>query len=210
MKASMPKQKGSNIWVSYATIWWKNQLIIFLEIVHLQGYAGILYTLIPPLDSGFPELASHINIQLNFQFFMEAIILLCWSIWTARNELIFKGIRMDLSRSRCVFFRELKLLQYRVKAGQEETFFMDSKSRIDNLFSFDFLCFFLCLLDFLPCLHPLPSSAFFSLSLCCTLFTFCLFNLMITVGTLAPPDSSKKNIVTIYFIVSVIVTIYIY
>jgi hypothetical protein len=51
---------------------------------------------------------------------METIVLLCWAIWSARNELIFRGIRLDLMGIKRVFFKELKLLQYRVKAGQEE------------------------------------------------------------------------------------------
>jgi len=75
-----------------------------------------------PLSCSFPELTSQIKIQLNTQFFMEAIILLCWTIWTARNDLIFKGIRMNLMDYRRAFFKELRLLQRRVKARQEDQF----------------------------------------------------------------------------------------
>ena len=76
-----------------------------------------------PLNSGFPELASQMKDQLNSQFFMEAIILLCWTIWSARNELIFRGVRLNLARINRVFFKELNLLQYRVKVGQEDHLF---------------------------------------------------------------------------------------
>jgi hypothetical protein len=36
--------------------------------------------------------------QLNVKFFMEVIILLCWSIWTIRNDFIFRGIEVDCLR----------------------------------------------------------------------------------------------------------------
>jgi hypothetical protein len=43
-----------------------------------------------PLNDDFLDLAVELKAQLNTQFFMEAIILLCWIIWTARNELILR------------------------------------------------------------------------------------------------------------------------
>lgn len=39
-----------------------------------------------PLNGSFLDLASELKVQLNTQFFMGAIILLCWTIWTARNH----------------------------------------------------------------------------------------------------------------------------
>jgi len=96
------REEGTCIWipiiVSCAIIWWKNQLnrdIISIDI---------------PLGSNFPELSAQLKIQLNSQFLMEAIILMCWTIWTARNDLIFKGVSIDLPGCRRVFFRELLLL----------------------------------------------------------------------------------------------------
>jgi hypothetical protein len=41
-----------------------------------------------PLGSSFPEHTAQLKIQLNSQFFMEAISLMCWTIWIARNDLI--------------------------------------------------------------------------------------------------------------------------
>jgi len=72
-----------------------------------------------PLGSSFPEHTAQLKIQLNSQFFMEAIILMCWTIWTARNDLIL-SVSLDLPGCKHVFFRELMLLQHRVKTGQEE------------------------------------------------------------------------------------------
>jgi hypothetical protein len=34
-----------------------------------------------------------IKAQLSLPFFMDIIILFCWSIWMQRNDLIFKGIQ---------------------------------------------------------------------------------------------------------------------
>lgn len=73
-----------------------------------------------PVDSSFPELSAQLKIQLNSQFFVEAIILLCWAIWTARNDLIFKGVSLNLHGCRRVFFSELLLLQHLVNTGQKE------------------------------------------------------------------------------------------
>ena len=82
-----------------------------------------------PLTGSFPELSSRIKIQLNTQFFMEAIIITCWTIWSARNELIFRGNRLNLADCRRALFSELKLLKHRIKASQQIQFF----SWIQNL-----------------------------------------------------------------------------
>jgi hypothetical protein len=49
-----------------------------------------------PLQSSFPDIVDQIKDQHNSPFFMEAIILLAWTIWTARNDLIFKGIQISI------------------------------------------------------------------------------------------------------------------
>lgn len=76
-----------------------------------------------PLNCSFPELVPLIRNQLNSQFFMETIIIFCWALWTARNGLIFRGERFHLIDVRRVFFKELRLLQHRVKPGQENICF---------------------------------------------------------------------------------------
>ena len=75
-----------------------------------------------PLDDGFPDLSAEMKVQLNTQFFMEAMILLCWTIWTARNELIFKGNSLNLTGCQRIFFSELNLLKHRVKTNQQDQF----------------------------------------------------------------------------------------
>jgi hypothetical protein len=75
-----------------------------------------------PLNSEFLELAVELRPQLNTQFFMEATILLCWTIWTARNELIFNGISLNSVDCQRVLHRELRLLKHRLEAGLEDLF----------------------------------------------------------------------------------------
>lgn len=75
-----------------------------------------------PLNCSFPELFTQIKIQLNSQFSTEAAILLCWTIWTARNELLFKGNSLNLIGCRGIFFNELKLLKHRMKTNQLNQF----------------------------------------------------------------------------------------
>jgi len=53
--------------------------------------------------------------QLSVSFFMEIIILMCWVIWKARNDLIFRKINPLILNSKEDFRREIGLLKYRVK-----------------------------------------------------------------------------------------------
>ena len=46
---------------------------------------------------------------------MVAIILMSWSIWKIRNNLIFKNIRPQLQNCKANFFKELKLVLFRIK-----------------------------------------------------------------------------------------------
>ena len=94
-----------------------------------------------PLNDDFPDLAVELKAQLNTQFFMEAIILLCWIIWTARNELIFKGNSLNL-----VGCSELNLLKHRIKANQQEQFPHGFRILNKLLADLYFLCLFFCLL----------------------------------------------------------------
>ncbi|KAG0545165.1 hypothetical protein BDA96_02G338400 [Sorghum bicolor] len=42
--------------------------------------------------------------QLNVPFFMEIVILYCWSLWTVWNRLILDGIQPSLLAGSFVFF----------------------------------------------------------------------------------------------------------
>lgn len=75
-----------------------------------------------PLSDDFLELVVELKAQLNTQFFMEAIIPLCWTIWTARNELIFNGISLNLAGCQRILHKELNLLMHRLKASHQDQF----------------------------------------------------------------------------------------
>lgn len=73
-------------------------------------------------NEGVSENFAAFRIQLNSRFFMETIILICWTIWIAKNELIFKGNQMGLTDCRSYFFKEAKLVGLRVKERLYEEF----------------------------------------------------------------------------------------
>jgi len=53
--------------------------------------------------------------QLGVPFFMEVIILMCWTIWKARNDKIFRQIYENLQISKQNFRDELQFLLLRTK-----------------------------------------------------------------------------------------------
>jgi len=55
-------------------------------------------------------------------FFMAVIILMCWAIWTARNDVIFKRTPASFLSVKALFLKELKLLSLRAKTRFSETF----------------------------------------------------------------------------------------
>jgi hypothetical protein len=92
---------------------------------------------------------------------------LCWTIWTARNDLVFRGQGSNKDNCSRVFFKELGLLKHRLKQGQENQFQawiqnLKSLAAWSRFFSFPFFiliyslffsCLF-CLSDFLLLINP--------------------------------------------------------
>lgn len=60
--------------------------------------------------------------QTHPQFFMIVAILMCWCIWTARNDLIFNGRSQSPEVVKANFQKELKILTLRAKARFVTTF----------------------------------------------------------------------------------------
>jgi hypothetical protein len=56
------------------------------------------------------------------QFFMVAVILMSWTIWRARNELIFNNYQVGIQECKTYFFKEAKLVSLQVKAGQSAAY----------------------------------------------------------------------------------------
>lgn len=75
--------------------------------------AKIIFQLdISSLDDPFESLLGF-RMQLNVSFFMEVIM--CWSIWMVRNDLILRDIQPSLQRCRDYFRDEFALVILREK-----------------------------------------------------------------------------------------------
>jgi len=55
--------------------------------------------------------------QLHLPFFMEILVTMCWSIWTVKNDVIFKGIPTSIQRCKLIFRTEFALVILRAKAA---------------------------------------------------------------------------------------------
>ena len=53
--------------------------------------------------------------QLNVPFFMEMIVIMSWSIWTIRNDAVFRGVEENSQRCLDIFKKVFGLLLWRVK-----------------------------------------------------------------------------------------------
>lgn len=73
-------------------------------------------------QANIPDTIQQLRDQMDPQFFMIVAILLCWCIWSARNDLIFKGIPQNPEMVKANFIRELKILTLRAKARFTTTF----------------------------------------------------------------------------------------
>lgn len=66
-----------------------------------------------PDNSSFPSVVSILKDQLNSEFFMVAVILLIWTISTARNKLIFEGLQWSSQDCRIFLNKELLMVSHR-------------------------------------------------------------------------------------------------
>jgi hypothetical protein len=55
--------------------------------------------------------------QMQSQFFMVTVILKSWTIWRARNELIFNNNQVGIQDCKNYFLKEAKRVSLRVKAS---------------------------------------------------------------------------------------------
>ncbi|XP_066334538.1 uncharacterized protein [Miscanthus floridulus] len=59
-----------------------------------------------PSDVDFPEVMHFLRDALQSQFYMAAIILMSWAIWTSRSACIFNGLVPSVDYSRSTFYRD--------------------------------------------------------------------------------------------------------
>ena len=68
-----------------------------------------------PLGQESFQILDSFRRQLNVQFFMEIIILLCWSIWMSRNNLIFRNEEATKDKCKAIFRNLFGLVILRAK-----------------------------------------------------------------------------------------------
>jgi hypothetical protein len=78
--------------------------------------------IIIPNGSTFPGIVEIMRMHLHSKFFMVAIILFCWSIWTERNGKIFNGAQPQVQNSIRTMCKETRLVKLRVKQSLQENF----------------------------------------------------------------------------------------
>jgi hypothetical protein len=103
---------------SYNCVLWNNQIEESLQhLFILCPFASACCNLVNvQISSDLDpfECLDQFNQQLNMPFFMEIIIIMCWSIWKARNDLIFQGIQPSVLTSKS-FKSEFSLFTMRAK-----------------------------------------------------------------------------------------------
>ena len=68
------------------------------------------------------DILESFKLQMISPFFMNSIILMGWTIWTARNDLIFKGLQPSFQSSLNTFQKEIRLLIFRAKQSSLHSF----------------------------------------------------------------------------------------
>ena len=64
-------------------------------------------------QASFLDIVSYLEDQLNSIFFMNAIVLMCWTVWSARNDKIFQGLQVPVQFPKfCKIFQDS--LSYRI------------------------------------------------------------------------------------------------
>lgn len=73
-------------------------------------------------DQNFVVVVDQIKQQSNPNFFMLIAILMCWAIWSVRNNFIFNNVQPEVLAAKAMFEKEMKLLTLRAKTRFAQTF----------------------------------------------------------------------------------------
>ena len=107
--------------------------------------------------------------QLRVPFFVEIIVLLCWSIWIVRNDAIFQRVVPMVKKAKCVFWKEFAIVIHQAKKKYFPIISLWLEARLQSfLFSFS-LSLFLSFVRFILLL-----SFFNKISLGCFTHPVCL------------------------------------
>jgi hypothetical protein len=106
---------------SYSCVLYQNdveetQNHLFLNCPFAIACWGLLSVDFTPPRS-FLDMVQTVKDQIHTAFFMMAIFTMCWTIWGARNDLIFKGTQSSLMDCKRAFAKELALVSLRIKSS---------------------------------------------------------------------------------------------
>jgi hypothetical protein len=93
-------------------------LHLFFSCPFAQIYWASLGLLPPQSVDPFVVITTY-RTQLHCPFALEILITMCWSIWSVRNDLIFRGIQPSLNRSKTIFKKEFAQVILRAKPSYE-------------------------------------------------------------------------------------------
>jgi len=88
-----------------------------------QNCWGLLNLEIIPTGSTFQNITA-IKDQLQNRFFMIATILMCWTIWKVKNELIFNNNQLGLQEAKTLFLKEVGVVSNRIKSQLKQDFLL--------------------------------------------------------------------------------------
>jgi hypothetical protein len=78
---------------------------LFLHCELAKEYWSLVGLVVPQSQDPF-QILEEFRTRLNVPFFMEVIIIMCWSIWTVRNNLIFRGQEASSQQCKQIFRRK--------------------------------------------------------------------------------------------------------
>jgi hypothetical protein len=73
--------------------------------------------LLIPVSSSPSQIFEAFKTQLHLPFFMEILVTMRWSIWSVRNDVIFKGILASIQRCKLILRTEFALVILRAKSA---------------------------------------------------------------------------------------------
>ena len=88
---------------------------LFLHCPFAEACWGLIGFQVPNQADIFLAIESFKS-QLHTPLFINIVILLCWSIWISRNDLIFQGLQPSTNSCQRIFKTELVLLGHRVSS----------------------------------------------------------------------------------------------
>jgi len=91
---------------------------LFLDCPFAQACWATLGLIVPHLQDPFLTVVMF-KAQLHCPFALEILITMSWSIWSIRNDLIFRGIQPSVQRCKAIFRKEFALVILRAKAAYQ-------------------------------------------------------------------------------------------